>query len=157
MPPKKSAGSSSDTALIQLLQATGIKRSEEISDSLLRTVYRLEDDYPIASTSGTTRTSASSAANGDLKRPVIHNFKACQNAWLAPETRKVALARDVTNKGKSTQSKRLKNAKDDQDDVLLCSPARCRDNPRCLNWLGQALWEDSERNIAVSNSFRGTD
>lgn len=144
MPPKKNA---SEPALVAILNEAGVKNSQEISDSLLRKLYKLEDDVPSSRTQQ-SQAGPSNGINGYLTRAPIHTFKACDNAWNTADKRREALAREAARTSKAAAKRHLRPAggqNADGEPVLdpSCTYAHCRDNPRCLNWLGQTMWEDS--------------
>ena len=156
MPPKRAPNTAASftRSVNEVLDGRGITSKEQISDSLLRKLYRLQDApegaYP---TSGPTASSSSSS-----KVKAIHNLRACTNAWDRPEKRKKAIALEVRkiSKGK----RKADDTTDDSDSDVerakkaslngghdgldpWCDRDRCKDNPRCLNWLGQYQWEAS--------------
>lgn len=142
MPPKKSAG---ESAVVAILKEAGVHNASQISDSTLRKIYRLEDDVLQARATGSTN----GALDAFLTRPPIHTFKACDNAWTTVEKQREALAREAARTAKTKQNKKLRHApaEDENGRPVLdssCNYMNCRDNPRCLNWLGQSLWEDGE-------------
>lgn len=142
MPPKKGTG---ESAVVAILKEANVQNAKQITDSTLRKIYKLEDDILAPRDAG----SSSRGIDSFLTRPRIHDFKACDNAWDTSEKRKEALTREAARTSKSGQNKKLRHAPAENKDgqpVLdpSCSLTNCRDNPRCVNWLGQHLWEDGE-------------
>jgi hypothetical protein len=142
MPPKKSAG---ESAVVAILKEAVVRNASEISDNTLRKIYKLEDDVPPVNKTG----SSNGVLDAFLTRQPIHTFKACDNAWNTVEKQREALAREAARTAKTNQNKKLRHAAAEDvngQPVLdpVCSYAHCRDNPRCLNWLGQSQWEDGE-------------
>lgn len=143
MPPKKGTG---ESAVVAILKETGVHNAKQITDSTLRKIYKLEDDVPAPQDAN----SSTGGIDRFLTRPPIHNFKACDNAWNTPEKRKEALAREAAKASKSGQNKKklraVRSESEDGHHILdpSCTLANCRDNPRCVNWLGQHLWEDGK-------------
>lgn len=140
MPPKKAAG---EPAVVAILKEAGVTKPEQISDSTLRKIYRLEDDVPAPPEAGPS----AGSLDAFVTRAPIHNYKACDNAWDTYPKLCEAIARESARLSKS--AKKLKNAasEDAHGRPVLdasCTFAHCRDNPRCLNWLGQSLWEDGK-------------
>lgn len=148
MPPKGTANSYAPASLVATLTAADIRNPNQLDARLLRKIYRLEDDVVQDQPAVASTSSAISPLANNSKRAIIHPFHACQNAWDTPEKCKEALS-----KLNVAQTKKLKAvAKQDTVETPpaggdaklldpLCTHARCKDNPRCLNWLGQALWE----------------
>lgn len=150
MPPR--AKNTGEPALVALLKEAGVHNAKDINDSTLRKIYKLEDDVPARRSAAAGSSSNSGGVDNYFTRSPIHTFKACDNAWNTADKRREALAREAARTGKAGQKKKLKAAQSDSEDGHSaldpsCTFARCRDNPRCLNWLGQAAWEEREQSI----------
>lgn len=155
MPPKRAPNTAASftRSVNEVLDGHGITSKEQISDSLLRKLYRLQD-----ASEGISSTSGPSSSRSTSKVKAIHDLRACTNAWDTPEKRKKAIVLEVKkiNKGKrkaddttddsdSDTERAIKASLDNRHDALdpWCDRDRCKDNPRCLNWLGQYQWEAS--------------
>lgn len=157
MPPRRAPNTAASftRSVNEVLDGHGITSKDQITDSLLRKLYRLQDAPEAAySTSGPTASSSSSASGVKA----IHTLRACTNAWDSPEKRKKAIALEVRkiSKGKRKADDTTDDSGSDVErakeaslngghDGLdpWCDRDRCKDNPRCLNWLGQYQWEAS--------------
>ena len=164
MPHKQSVSSAS--GVVDVLKRYGLKSSEEITDELLRVLYRLQDgeEQPqsfdnlhtivdLEDIQGSDIDNSSAVKNKANAVQAIHNFKTCPDAWSEPA--KIRKALEVEH---SKDSKRRKRKSSEDDETYTdkgkgkkkaiiqpaCNKGTCKDNPRCLNWLGQAQWEDSK-------------
>lgn len=122
------------------LRENETQEPDDIGPRLLSALYHLTD------------ADRSFQAENGRKISAIHDFEACQNVWQDPQRCRAALellAVDGNRKKRKTDFN-----KDDLDDAVfdeVCWKGDCAKNPRCLNWLGQATWEQSSRILTSRN------
>ena len=138
-----------------------IKGPQDIPNELLEYIYRLRDEAPpVPESDDLLLIDADDKLEGTSKngpaalRQRLHEYIACDNLWTSKDSVRAALevaSRSRTaSKGSSTgtsvngKKRKLVRGKDtvNVNKDHECGPEACRGNPRCLNWLGQADWED---------------
>lgn len=167
MSPKKSSGT---PAIHQALQDRQITSPDRITEGLLLEIYKLKD-------SRGPRASSSDGGFSDDERDdvgvgpshttpratprAVHRDVACHNLWSDAESARevVAWLRAIRNKKRKTlgvansneaAAKGKERARDGE-----CNEDECCSNPRCLNWLGQARWEDGESTLGEKGQEEG--
>ena len=66
-------------------------------------------------------------------------FASCQNRFSASKTRS-----EVLSEPKPNEDEDVIIISDDESSeaTIVCSKKNCRGNPRCLNYMGQEVWEN---------------
>jgi hypothetical protein len=171
MAPKKGGAKASSKllTLTEVLRAYDVESLQDLDDQLLLQIYRLQDgkryyeyeDIPIDQNDNDDPiqdfdvepdrgVGTSSGARG-IERPSVHPYKACPNIW-----KNESGSSEAGNGGPVSISKKRKSSEADDEGYSTsqakgkgkeraadgCSSDACKDNPRCLNYLGQEKWED---------------
>lgn len=139
MAPKKRADAHSNVPAA--LKAHGVTCPTEISDLLLHKLYKLAD----ADLQEGPHVVTEDSDNEEPLGGPLHTYLAHEDAWVDQQFLTHAL--EVWEQSSSNPKKRKAKAGDKGKGKAKqqeeCTPELCRDNPRCLNWLGQASWEAS--------------
>ncbi|KDE06977.1 hypothetical protein MVLG_02715 [Microbotryum lychnidis-dioicae p1A1 Lamole] len=150
---------------------------QDLDERLMRLAYGIEmasragqvtDDergYPRSCTSRSSHDAITTNGQVGVQRdsPLVHTEQS-RSSGAAQTVKEGSIVIDITTDDDQDQSRavgvqkpasRKGKEKATAKDPLECSSENCSTDPKCLNWLGQQKWEDTEKALETFASSRG--